>query len=289
MKTHSCCTALLKITEDWRNSIDNKEAIAAVAVDLSKAFDAINHSLLLAKLKAYGFSPHALELMFTYLLGRQQCVRLEGLCSNFKTVKSGVPQGSLLGPLLFNIFVNDLNFCVPNVSLRLYADDTTAYLSDVSPTILEFSFNKDLQTLSWWFESNHLTVNSTKTQALSVGIKVPSLVCLMNMQSPRTLTMVVRVPFTHLLLTSMFLRTTFAPSLTSSLSGNLSLWQTLTFSWSVALGGLPLSSVSRWCGHYDRKALFCDVFKMATKQPEKPRFMEVSKTIFLNCSSSFLW
>ena len=86
MKTHSCCTALLKMTKDWRNSIDNKEAVAAVAVDLSKAFDAINHSLLLAKLKAYGFSPHALELMSTYLLGRQQCVRLEGVCSNFKTV-----------------------------------------------------------------------------------------------------------------------------------------------------------------------------------------------------------
>ena len=158
MKTHSCCTALLKMTEDWRNSIDNKEAVAAVAVDFSKAFDAINHRLLLAKLKAYGF----------YLLGRQQCVRLEGVCSNFKTVKSGVPQGSLLGPLLFNIFINDLNFCVPNVSLRLYADDTTAYLSDVSPTILEFSFNKDLQTLSSRFESYHLTVNSTETQALSV-------------------------------------------------------------------------------------------------------------------------
>ena len=86
-------------------------------------------------------------MMSTYLLGRQQCVRLEGVCSNFKTVKSGVPQRSLLGPLRFNIFINDLNFWVPNVSLRLYADDTTAYLSDVSPTILEFSFNKDLQTL----------------------------------------------------------------------------------------------------------------------------------------------
>ena len=69
----------------------------------------------------------------------------------------------LLGPLLFDIFINDLNFCVPTVSLRLYADDTTAYLSDVFPTILEFSFNKDLRTLSSWIESNHLIVNSTKT------------------------------------------------------------------------------------------------------------------------------
>ena len=155
--THSCCTALPKMTEDWRNGIDNKEAVAA---DLSKVFDAINHRLLLAKLKAYVFSPHALELMFTYLLGRQQCIRLEGVCSNFKTVKSGVPQGSLLGPLLFNLFINDLNFCVPNVSLRLYADDTTAYLSDVSSTILEFSFNKDLQTLSSRFESNNKNKNS---------------------------------------------------------------------------------------------------------------------------------
>ena len=104
MKAHSCSTALLKMTEDWRSSIVNKEAVAVVAVELSKAFDVINHSLLLAKLKAYGSSPHALELMSTYLLGRQQCVRLEGVCSNFKTVKSGVPQGSLLGPLLYNIY-----------------------------------------------------------------------------------------------------------------------------------------------------------------------------------------
>ena len=67
MKTQSCYAALLQITEDWKNSIDNREAIVAVAVDLSKAFDAINHRLLLQKLKAYSFSLHALEMMSSYL------------------------------------------------------------------------------------------------------------------------------------------------------------------------------------------------------------------------------
>ena len=153
MKTHSCYTALLQMTEDWKNSIDNREAIAAVAVDLSKAFDAINHCLLLKKLKAYGFSLHTLEMMSSYLLGRQQCVGVTGVCSklNFISIITGVPQGSLLGPMLFNIFINDLS-CVLSVSLKLYADDTTAFLSDVSPTILQFSIDKDLQTLSSWFD-----------------------------------------------------------------------------------------------------------------------------------------
>ena len=143
IKTHSCYTALLQMTEDWKNSIDNKEAIAAVAVDLRKAFDAINHRLLLEKLKAYGFSLHALEMMSSYLLGRQKCVSVTGVCSNFISIITGVPQGSLLGPMLFNIFINDLS-CVPSVSLRLYADDTIAFLSDVSPTILQFSIDKNL-------------------------------------------------------------------------------------------------------------------------------------------------
>ena len=143
MKTHSCYTALLQMTEDWKNSIDNKEAIAAVAVDLSKAFDAIDHRLLLEKVKSYGFSLHALEMMSSYLLGRQQCVSVTGVCSNFISIITGIPQGSFLGPMLFNTFINDLS-CVPSVSLQLYADDTIAFLSNVSPTILQFSIDKNL-------------------------------------------------------------------------------------------------------------------------------------------------
>ena len=150
MKTHSCYTALLQMTEDWKNNIDNKEAIAAVAVDLRKAFDAINHHLLPEKLKAYGFSLHALEMMSSYLPGRQKCVSVTGVCSNFISIITGVPQGSLLRPMLFNIVINDLS-CVPSVSLQLYAYETTAFLLDESPTILQFSIDKDLQTLSLWF------------------------------------------------------------------------------------------------------------------------------------------
>ena len=94
---------------------------------------------------------------------------MHGVCSSYSELRAGLPQGSLLGPPLFNIFINDLNYAVPDVSLRLYADDTTLFTSDVSPIALQFVVNQGLSRLSEWFDANYLLINNAKTQALPIG------------------------------------------------------------------------------------------------------------------------
>ena len=161
LRGHSCCSALLKLTDDWRHALDKKKDVGVVAIDLSKAFDSICHdNLLLAKLKAYGVQDSAFKLIQSYLLGRLQRVKCNGNVSDWLPFRCGVPRGSLLGPLLFNIFVNDVNYSAGFSSLRLYADDTTQYVSHECPALLESILNQDIKKLTIWFSANYLQVNS---------------------------------------------------------------------------------------------------------------------------------
>ena len=120
-----CQSVLLRILEDWRKALDDNLYVATVLMDLSKAFDCLPHDLLLLKLKSYGFSDNALELVTSYLTNRKQCVKLGSLCSSYQPLVKGVPQRSILGPLLFNVFINDIFSFVTDSSLYNYADDNT--------------------------------------------------------------------------------------------------------------------------------------------------------------------
>ena len=97
---HGCQTALLKIIEDWKKALDDNKFVAAILMDISKAFDCLPHNLLLLKLKTYGLSDSTLNLLFSYLHQRKQCIKVENVCSNLKYMYKGVPQGSILGSVL---------------------------------------------------------------------------------------------------------------------------------------------------------------------------------------------
>ena len=103
--TQYCLTFML---EKWKNTLDKGKDVGAVVMDLSKAFDTINHDLLIAKLEAYGFSTNALLFMPSYLKNRSQRVSINSSFSTWEKIIAGVPQGSILRPLLFNIFLNDI-------------------------------------------------------------------------------------------------------------------------------------------------------------------------------------
>ena len=129
-KGFSTQQAILSLIEKWKKVIDNKGCGGAILMDLSKAFDTSNHDLSIAKLHVYGFSKESLKLIKGYLTNRWRRTKLITVFSKWTEILLGVTQGSVLGPLLFNIYIKDLFFLTENTNICNYVDDTTFYTCD---------------------------------------------------------------------------------------------------------------------------------------------------------------
>ena len=157
---------LITIIEKWRRSVDGGGQAGALLTDLSKVFDCIDHELLIAKLYAYSFDKNSLYFINSYLKGRKQRTKINSSYSAFAEILFGVPQGSILGPLLFNIYICDLFIEISDIDIANYADDNkpSACSSDHDSVI--FKIQKNTERIFRWFYNNNLISNAGKSHLI---------------------------------------------------------------------------------------------------------------------------
>ena len=160
---HSTELALADALDKLCTSLDDNNISMGVFLDLSKAFDTIDHSILLAKLETYGIRGNVLEWFNSYISNRSQYTYYKGMKSSLKDICCGVPQGSILGPLLFIIYMNDIYFVSDKADIILFADDTNIFFKHKSADLLYDTASIELSKICNWFSANRLSLNKSKT------------------------------------------------------------------------------------------------------------------------------
>ena len=170
-ENHGTTTALLNLTEDIYNALDDNELTILVMIDYSKAFDTINHRILCAKMETLNFHSSTINFIASYLKDRQQKVRTRKDESEWETLRNGVPQGSVLGPLLYSIMVHDIGKCFKEGKYSVYADDTAEHISTKMDEINNAvdKVNQDLTALSKYSSDNCLKINHEKSNYIIIG------------------------------------------------------------------------------------------------------------------------
>ena len=166
-KGHSTGQCLNIMLGGWKSALDQKKFVGAVLTDLSKVFDCLNHHLIIAKLEAYGFSNQALFLVYDYLSNRTQRSKIKSTFSSWREIKHGFPQGSILGPLLFNI--DDIFLFVENTNIANYADNNTPYAIESNLDALLYTLQHEINILLTWFHDNEMKSINGKCHLIIVN------------------------------------------------------------------------------------------------------------------------
>ena len=165
LKNHSTQTSLHRVMDDWLQNIDDNLLTGVVYLDIEKCFDSLDHDILLNKLERYGMNTKWFK---NYLCNRKQFVRFNDELSEIRTTNIGVPQGSVLGPLLFLVYVNDLSQNVGNDQLNMYADDAVIYTSGKTVNELNDKLLKSMATVTKWYGNNKLAINTNKSSTMLI-------------------------------------------------------------------------------------------------------------------------